>query len=73
MKSELRFVLVLTLLYFINTPLLAYIDPVTTTALIQGLIAIFATILIYIRTPSKIIKLVRIIFLKIKKKFKKNK
>lgn len=71
LKNKTNFALLSILYYFNYSLLYAYIDPVTTTAIIQGIIAVFATILIYIRTPSKIIKLLRIIFLKIKKKIKK--
>lgn len=70
-KKKIDSIILFTICYFYFSKLHAYIDPVTTTAIIQGSIAIFATILIYIRTPSKILKLFKIIYLKIKKKIKK--
>ena len=70
-KNNINLVILFSIYYFFFSPLYAYIDPVTTTAIIQGIIAVSATILIYIRTPSKIIKLFKIIFFKIKKKLKK--
>lgn len=70
LKNKTNLTLLSIIYYCFYNAAHAYIDPVTTTAIIQGIIAVFATILIYIRTPSKIIKLFRIIFLKIKKKAK---
>jgi len=49
------------------TPAYAYFDPVTTTTIVQGLIALLAAVILYIKNPKQIIVDLKNLFTKDKK------
>ena len=65
-------ILILISLFFFPSLAYAYLDPVTGTAIIQGLFLVIATIIFYIRNPKRIWGDLKKFFLKIKMKIKNN-
>ena len=63
----------LFLMFFISiTPVHAYFDPVTTSTILQGLVAIIAAIILYIKNPKQIFIDIKNLFVKSKDKDLKN-
>jgi len=54
-------------IYF-YTPTYAYFDPVTTTTIIQGLVALIAAVILYIKNPKQIIVDLKNLFTRNKKR-----
>ena len=66
-KANLFLKSLFVVIFFYYTPVYAYFDPVTTTTILQGLVALIAAVIINIKNPKKIIVDLRNLFVKKKK------
>tara|TARA_X000000368_G_scaffold419092_1_gene422403 strand:+ start:32020 stop:32238 length:219 start_codon:yes stop_codon:yes gene_type:complete len=64
--------LIIIIFFFYPSLVYAYLDPVTGTAIIQGIFLVAATIIFYIRNPKRIWGDLKKFFFKIKMKITKN-